>query len=109
MPYPDNTFDRVIASLVFHHLTRENKLRALKEVLRVLKKNGEVHIADMGKPQNLLIRLPSVIMRRLEETEDNVKGLLPQMLKTAGFTQVEETSKLMTIFGTVALYKGLKN
>ena len=109
LPYPDNSFDRVVSSLVFHHLTRENKLRALKEVLRVLKKNGELHIADMGKPQNLLMRLPSVVMRRLEETEDNVKGLIPRMLKNAGFNQVAETSKLMTIFGTIALYKGSKN
>jgi ubiquinone/menaquinone biosynthesis C-methylase UbiE len=107
LPYPDNSFDRVVSSLVFHHLTRENKLRALKEVLRALKMNGELHIADMGKPQNLLMRLPSVVMRRLEETEDNVKGLLPQMLKNAGFKQVEETSKLMTIFGTISFYKGL--
>ena len=66
LPYPDNNFDRVISSLVFHHLTRENKLRALEEVLRVLKKNGELYIADMGKPQNLLMRLPSVVMGRLE-------------------------------------------
>jgi len=108
LPYPDNYFDRVVSSLVFHHLRREDKLRALKEALRVLKKNGELHIADMGKPQNLLMRLPSVVMGRLEETEDNVKGLLPKMFKNAGFNQVEETSNLMTIFGTVSFYKGLK-
>jgi ubiquinone/menaquinone biosynthesis C-methylase UbiE len=108
LPYPDSSFDRVLSSLVFHHLTRENKLGALKEVLRVLKENGELHIADMGKPQNLLMRLPSVVMRRLEETEDNVKGLLPQMLKNAGFKQLEEASKPMTIFGTISFYKGLK-
>ena len=108
LPYPNNSFDRVVSSLVFHHLTRENKIRALKEVIRVLKKNGELYIADMGKPQNLLMRLPSVVMRRLEETEDNVKGLLPQMLVNAGFSQVEESSKLMTIFGTISFYKGLK-
>ena len=108
LPYPDYTFDRVVSSLVFHHLTRENKLRALKEVLRVLKMNGEFHIADLGKPQNLLMSLPSILLRRLEETEDNVKGLLPQMLTKAGFKQVEETSRQMTIFGTLSLYKGFK-
>jgi ubiquinone/menaquinone biosynthesis C-methylase UbiE len=108
LPYSDYTFDRVVSSLVFHHLTRENKLRALKEVLRVLKMNGEFHIADLGKPQNLLMSLPSILLRRLEETEYNVKGLLPQMLTKAGFKQVEETSRQMTIFGTLSLYKGFK-
>lgn len=108
LPYLDNFFDRVVSSFVFHHLTRENKLRTLKEVRRILKVNGELHIADFGKPQNRLMRLSSVLTRRLEETEDNVKGLLPQLLQVAGFKQVQETSKLMTIFGTVSLYKAIK-
>lgn len=108
LPYPDSFFDRVVSSLVFHHLTRQNKLRTLKEIRRILKVNGEVHIGDFGKPQNILMRLSSILTRRLEETEDNVKGLLPQLLQIAGFKQVQETSKLMTIFGTVSLYKAIK-
>ena len=108
LPYPDDYFDRVLSSLVFHHLTRENKIRTLKEVQRVLKPNGELHIADLGKPQNIVMELPSAIMRRLEESEDNVRGLLPCMLKIAGFRRVEEADKIMTVFGTVALYKGQK-
>lgn len=109
LPYPDNSFDRVVSSLIFHHLTRENKLCALREVYRVLNPKGELHIADMGKPQNLLMRLPSAFMRRLEETEDNVKGLLPQMINKAGFNQVQETTKMMTVFGTISFYKGIKD
>ena len=108
LPYPDNYFDRVVSSLVFHHLTTENKVRSLKEVLRVLKPKGELHVADLGKPQNALMRLPSIVMRRLEESEDNIRGLLPQMFKIAGFEQVEETKLIMTMFGTVALYQGQK-
>lgn len=109
LPYPDKSFDRVISSLMFHHLTRGNKLSALKEVFRVLKRNGEIHIADMGKPQNLVMRLPAAILRHTEEAEDNIEGLLTQMLDTVGFEQVAEQSKLMTLFGTIALYKGRKN
>ena len=108
LPYPDNYFDRVISSLVFHHLTTENKVRSLKEVLRVLKPKGELHVADLGKPQNTLMRLPSIIMRRLEESEDNIRGLLPRMFKIAGFELVKENAKIMTLFGTVTLYKGRK-
>ena len=108
LPYPDHYFDRVVSSLVFHHLTTENKVHSLKEVLRVLKPNGELHVADLGKPQNTLMRLPSLVMRHLEESEDNVKGLLPHMFRIAGFKQVKENAKIMTIFGTVTLYKGRK-
>lgn len=108
LPYPENSFDRVVSSMVFHHLTRENKGLSLKEIFRVLKPRGELHVADFGKPQNALMYLISLIMRRLEETSDIMKGLLLEMFRNAGFEQVEETSRYMTIFGTFALYKARK-
>ncbi|MCA1553246.1 MAG: class I SAM-dependent methyltransferase [Chloroflexi bacterium] len=36
LPYPDDSFDRVLSSLMFHHLTNEHKQRTLSEVFRVL-------------------------------------------------------------------------
>jgi ubiquinone/menaquinone biosynthesis C-methylase UbiE len=71
LPYPSGSFDRVLSSLMFHHLTRENKVRSLKEVYRVLRNGGELHIADFGKPQNLLMRIAaypwrlSIVLRGL--------------------------------------------
>jgi hypothetical protein len=73
-----------------------------------LKPKGELHVADLGKPQNTLMRLPSMVIRHIVESEDNVKGLLPHMFRIAGFKQVEENTKIMTIFGTVTLYTGRK-
>lgn len=37
LPYPDETFDRVFSSLLFHHLTKENKIHTLEEIVRVLR------------------------------------------------------------------------
>lgn len=108
LPYPDSSFDRVFSSMVLHHLTREDKVRALREVFRVLKPGGELHVADLGKPHNAPMYLPTLIIGRLEETSDNVKGLLPEIIRNAGFEKVEETAKYMTIFGTIALYKTQK-
>lgn len=48
LPYADESFDRVLSSLFFHHLTHENKLRTLAEVRRELKPGGEFHVADWG-------------------------------------------------------------
>lgn len=49
LPYPDGSFDRVLSSLVFHHLTSQQKQAALQEIHRILVPGGEIHIADWGK------------------------------------------------------------
>jgi len=104
LPYPDQSIDRVLSSLVMHHLTTENKRRAVQEVFRVLRPGGALHIADFGKPHNLYTRLVSVLTQRLERAADNVQGRLPAMFHEVGFEPVEETVRYTTIFGTLALY-----
>lgn len=108
LPYLDESFDRVVSSMVFHHLNRENKVRALKEIFRVLKPGGELHIADFGKPHNALMYLISLFARHFEETFDNIKGFLPEMFRNAGFADVEETAQYMTVNGTLSLYRARK-
>lgn len=108
LPYPGGSFDRVLSSMVFHHLTPANKARALREVFRVLRPGGELHVVDLGKPHNAIMQFISLVMRRLEETSDNIRGLLPAMFGNAGFEQIEETLRYMTVFGTISLYRGRK-
>lgn len=109
--YPDNFLDRVVSSLLFHHLTRENKVRALSEVFRVLRPTGELHVADWGKAQNGLMRMAFLLVQMLDgfkTTADNVSGLLPELFRAAGFEEVQETARYMTIVGTLSLYRARK-
>lgn len=111
LPYPDHTFDRVLSSLFFHHLTNEDKVRTLKEIFRVLRPDGELHIADWGRPHNLLMRSVFTLVQLLdgfETTNDNVRGLLPEMIRMTGFKHVTETSHFNTVFGTLRLIKAQK-
>ncbi len=94
-----------MSSLVIHHLTTENKRRAFKEIYRVLRPGGELHVLDFGRPHNLYTSIVSPLIRRLEAAADNVHGLLPAMMREAGFDQVAVTARFTTIFGALALYR----
>lgn len=112
LPYPDATFDRVMCSLMLHHLTYEQKLKTVQEVYRILKAGGEFHVGDWGKPQNALMRFAFLSVQLLdgfETTTDNVQGKLPQIFKDAGFVEVEQTEVFLTMFGTLALFKARKS
>ncbi len=111
LPFADESFDRVVSSLFFHHLTRENKLKTLQEVRRVLKPNGELHIADWGLPSNFLMQFAShgiELLDGVETTADNFKGLLPSIVMETGFREVAETRHFNTLFGTIRLLKAKK-
>jgi len=111
LPYEDESFDRVISSLFFHHLTRENKLRTLGEVKRILKSNGEFHVADWGLPKNFLMKFPSYFIKLLdgsETTADSFNGLLPKLITDAGLEAVQETDSFNSLFGTIRLHKSRK-
>lgn len=108
LPYPDQSFDIVVSSLVIHHLTSEDKVRAFREVRRVLRPAGWFHIVDFGRPFSPLTRLQAAVMRNLEQAADNFTGRITTMLQEAGVESVNEAEKFNTNFGPVWFYQALK-
>ena len=111
LPYPDNSFDRVFSSLLIHHLTREDKVRTLKEVYRVLAPGGELHVADWGKASNLFMRVAFYMVQLLDgfkTTQDNVDGRLPGFFSSVGLQDVHDAARYETIFGSMVLYRARK-
>ncbi len=51
----------------------------------------------------------SPLIQRLETAADNMQGLLPAMLREAGFDQVEVTQRFTTIFGSLSLYRAWRS
>lgn len=109
LSYPDHSFDVVVSSLVVHHLTTPDKLRAFQEVRRVLRPGGQFHIVDFGKPFSLLTRLQAAVMKKLEQAADNFAGRIVPMLQEAGFESVSEAEEFTTIFGPVWFYWSVKS
>ena len=111
LPYPDGSFDRVVSSLVLHHLSPEDKRRALREAHRVLRPGGELHVADWGRAQNVLMRtlfLGVQLLDGVARTAEHVAGRLPDIFRECGFVAVDETCSFATIFGTLTLYRGTR-
>lgn len=110
-PFPESSFDVVLSSLFFHHLTRDGKLAAMREVLRVLKPGGALQVADWGRAGNPLMRALFFFVQLLDgfaATGDNVAGRLPDLMRQAGFADVSEQRRFATPLGTISLYAAIK-
>lgn len=46
LPYSDGEFDRVLSSMMLHHLDADSKAAAAAEVFRVLRPGGRLHVVD---------------------------------------------------------------
>jgi ubiquinone/menaquinone biosynthesis C-methylase UbiE len=106
LPYEDASFDRVLSSLVFHHLRRPVKERAAREIARVLKPGGRFHLGDFGPPRDPLMWLASRSVRYGDgsSTIDNFAGELPAILREAGLSCDGESERMRTGFGAFCFY-----
>jgi ubiquinone/menaquinone biosynthesis C-methylase UbiE len=80
LPYPAQSFDRVLSSLMLHHLTHTDKLRTLHEVRRVLKPGGLLAIVDLGEPSTWWSTRVAALFRHREQTRDNIEGQIVNLL-----------------------------
>lgn len=111
LPYADASIDRVLSSLLFHHLDEDQTVQAAREAFRVLKPGGFLLVADWGKAEHWWMRFAFVGVQLLDgfaTTTKNVEGALPPLFAQAGFGQVQQVASYTTLFGTLALYKAKK-
>lgn len=110
LPFVPESFDRALSTLTFHHLPRESKAEAMREIHRVLRPLGEFHLGDFGQPDTTLMHLVSALTERIggEYPRENYGGLLPSMLRDAGFSSVAETARFSTPFGVLRSLRAVK-
>jgi len=107
LPYPDASFDRVLSSIMIHHLKTPDKEKTAREVYRVLKPDGQLHVIDFGKPSTLYGKLLGPFLHKFEEANDNIDGKLPIMFQEAGL-KVQERGNFWTFFGDLTFLAGYK-
>lgn len=99
LPYKSNVFNVVFSSLIYHHLTYEEKRKTLGEIHRVLKPTGRYVSAEFGRfPDDplhrIFIRFTPVDSEHLMGFTHN-SGILhglypPDLIETAGFYVVRQ-------------------
>jgi len=107
-PFAEASFERVVTSLVLHHLPTAGKLQALARARALLRPGGTLHVADWGRPRTRLLRAAFLAVQLLdgfETTSDNVDGLLADLMRDAGFGSVEETRRYATAVGVISLFR----
>lgn len=111
LPFESGSFDRVFSTLMLHHLDDEAKLRSLEEMRRVVRDNGELHIADWGRPHTATMRLAAGLVSAFDGadvTRANLEERIPDLCRQAGFATVEVRVQRATPFGTLAFYRARK-
>jgi ubiquinone/menaquinone biosynthesis C-methylase UbiE len=107
LAYEEASFDRVLSTLFFHHLTGADKRRTAAELARVLRPGGELHVADIGRPADPVMWALSRQIRvfdGFEQTRDNFAGALPEIFAEAGLAEARERDRLRTPVGSISLY-----
>lgn len=111
LPYDARSFDVVVSTLFFHHLTDEAKADTAEEIRRVLRLGGRVMIADWGRPQDPLMRIAFLNVQLLDgfsNTGSNVAGKLPEFLREAGLGRVSVLDRMRTPLGTIEIVTGIR-
>ena len=90
LPLPDDSVDRVLSSLMLHHLDGPVKAQAVSEVRRVLRPGGELHLVDLavGHEQH---GVRAHLSRRSRRLAGNHTHQIVGLLREAGLTDVAET------------------
>jgi len=103
--------NKIASSLVFHQVPLAEKRAGLASIYSVLNPGGELHIADYGLQRTRLMRslFKNVqLVDGYENTQPNADGILPSLMKEAGFAQVKETAVIPTLTGSISLYRAIR-
>ncbi len=111
LPYAPGTFDRVLCLDVLEHLTFEHQVRAVGELFRVLKFNGEA-LVSVPNLAHLQSRVRFLLSGRLMRTAsphkhpgDRPIGEYLALFSAAGFQTVRRTGIFPTVPGLTHLVR----
>ncbi|MBO9708128.1 MAG: methyltransferase domain-containing protein [Caulobacter sp.] len=102
---------KIVSSLVFHQTPMTEKRAGLAAILAALPPGGELHVADYGLQRSRLMRTLFRLVQLAdghENTQPAADGVLPDLMREAGFEAVEERAVIPTLTGSISLYRAVR-
>ncbi|MCV6975506.1 class I SAM-dependent methyltransferase [Mycobacterium bourgelatii] len=109
LPFADGEFDRVLSSMMLHHLDSDAKADAAAEVFRVLRPGGRLHLVDIGGDAAERGGLASRFMRHSHLTAGNLGDAIPRLFGEAGFECTQVATQRHRVFGQLAYYRAIRS
>ncbi len=105
LPYPDASFDRVFSSFMLHHLQAGEKERTLREVRRVLKPGGSLHLLDFGGPESGQNGFLARLFHSSHSLRDNSDSRIIGLMSQAGLANPKVVRRGAMLLGKIAYYQ----
>jgi cyclopropane fatty-acyl-phospholipid synthase-like methyltransferase len=105
LPYPSASVDRVLSAFMLHHVPPAERETVLREVVRVLRPGGRLHLVDIAEHAHG--SRPGRSHGRIHLPEAVGDGV-PDLLRAAGFTDVAETGSTTTRMGRLAFLRATR-
>lgn len=105
LPFKDNSIDRIVNVFMLHHLRYGMKVKALKEMHRVLKADGLLIVIDPAKPHNLLGKIFAFLRCYIPEINESLKIPLTELVREGGFKDAYTLRNTLGCFSFVRARK----
>jgi ubiquinone/menaquinone biosynthesis C-methylase UbiE len=103
LPYPSASIDRVLSTLMFHHLERDVKEGMLREVRRVLKPGGVFCLLDFAGPEAGARGFLMHLMHSSKVLRDNDVDRVLALMREAGFADSRRVRQGTMFFGCAGI------
>jgi SAM-dependent methyltransferase len=111
LPFEASSFDKVVLMLSFHDRVAEDKLALAKEMLRLLRRGGTLHVADYDSPaapgEGAILKFARYLAGPTA-ADSHIDGSWTEFLANAGFTGVRRRSSHSVRVGRIAIVKARK-
>jgi ubiquinone/menaquinone biosynthesis C-methylase UbiE len=107
LPYPEASFDRVLSSLMFHHVPTDEKAKTVRAIRRVLKPRGEFHMFDFQGPEKGAHGILSRLLHSSQRLKDNSESRVLHLMTEAGFAEPKKVAHREMFFGHIAYYRAI--